>query len=117
MEEMQEYMRRNLIAKKSIAIECNPTSNKLIGYFDMYEQHPIVEFNDFILNPSSTKAQIIATINTDDLGVFDTSLSYEYALLFCAIRRKRHREGNYNDEQIYDYLKHIAGNGLGIIFK
>ena len=88
----------------------------MIGYFDAYDQHPIFLFNDYILHPESTRQQIIVSINTDDLGVFDTSLSYEYALLFCAIRRKRHVEGNYNDEQIYDYLKFIMENGFKIIF-
>ncbi len=116
MKEMQEYMRCNIIAKKGIAIECNPTSNRLIGYFTNYDQHPILEFCDYKLDPDSTHSQIMVSVNTDDLGVFDTSLSYEYALLLSAIRRQRHKSQNYNDEQIYEYLEHIRQNGFKIRF-
>lgn len=116
MKSIQEYMRCHRISENGIAIECNPTSNKLIGYFGAYDQHPILKFNDYLLNSSSIRQQIIVSINTDDLGVFDTSLCYEYALLFSAIRKKRHKEGNYNDEQIYAYLQYIIENGFKIVF-
>lgn len=42
-EALQEGM-RNEIAKKRISIECNPSSNVLIGPFELYEQHPIFTF-------------------------------------------------------------------------
>ena len=109
-------MRTHIIAKKGICIECNPSSNKLIGYFQRYDQHPIVLFNDYMLNPQSNKAQIMVSINTDDLGVFDTSLSNEYAMVLESLRRKRHSEGKYNDEQIYSYLEYIRENGLKMKF-
>lgn len=116
MADIQEYMRTHIIAKKGICIECNPSSNKLIGYFQRYDQHPIVLFNDYMLNPQSNKAQIMVSINTDDLGVFDTSLSNEYAMVLESLRRKRHSEGKYNDEQIYSYLEYIRENGLKMKF-
>ena len=113
---LQEYMCQKRIADNRIAIECNPTSNKLIGYFNSYDEHPVLKFNDNILNPASVHPQILVSINTDDLGVFDTSLSYEYALLFCAIQRKRHSQDNFNDQQIYDYLAYLISNGFLMSF-
>lgn len=115
MAEFQKYMQRR-IAHLGISIECNPSSNYLIGYFNMYEQHPILKFNSHRLNGTSEEAQISVSINTDDLGVFDTSLSFEYALLFSAIRKKRHLSGCYNDEAIYDYLDAIRKYGLEMHF-
>lgn len=116
MGKLQEYMCHNRIADNRIAIECNPTSNKLIGYFNAYDEHPILKFNDNILNPVSVHPQILVSVNTDDLGVFDTSLSYEYALIFRAIQRKRHSQGDFNDQKIYDYLAHIISNGFVMRF-
>ena len=115
IKEIQTYLRK-IIADKGISIECNPSSNYLIGYFNRYNHHPIFEFNDYILRDGTEKPQIKVTINTDDLGVFDTSLSNEYALIYCAIRRKRHILGLNNDEKIYDYLNRIRLNGLEISF-
>lgn len=106
----------HIIAEKGIAIECNPTSNIRIGPFLQYENHPITKFNDYHLNSTSKTPQLLVSINTDDLGVFNTSLCHEYALLLEALRRRRHREGNYNDEELYDYLDYIRQNGLNMSF-
>lgn len=104
------------IAEKGIAIECNPTSNIRIGPFMQYENHPITKFNDYHLNLTSKTPQIMVSVNTDDLGVFNTSLSHEYALLLESLRRQRHRNGNYNDEELYDYLDYIRENGIRMSF-
>lgn len=106
----------HMIAEKGIAIECNPTSNIRIGPFMQYENHPITRFNDYHLNLVSKTPQIMVSINTDDLGVFNTSLSHEYALLLESLRRQRHRDGNYNDEELYDYLDYIRENGIRMSF-
>lgn len=114
-EQFQEKMRQ-MIADKNIFIECNPTSNVLISTFKTYDKHPILKFTDYHLKENSTLPQITASVNTDDLGVFDTSIENEYALLYCAIKRERHRQGNYNDEAIYDYLNHLRKNGIRMTF-
>lgn len=105
------------IAQRGISIECNLTSNYLISTFRKYDKHPILRFSNYGLEANSTSSQLRVTINTDDLGVFDTSLENEYALLFEAICRKRHEEGNYNDEVVYDYLEYIRQNGMLVSFK
>lgn len=112
----QEAMRRE-VAMRGIAIECNPTSNVLIGTFGSYDRHPILNFSRCRLDGLSGNTQIQVSINTDDLGVFDTSLENEYALLLCAISRARHREGNYNDDAVYEYLDYVRENGIRMSFR
>ena len=36
--------------RRGIVVECNPTSNVLIGTFETYEKHPIFRFYDSRLN-------------------------------------------------------------------
>ncbi len=108
---------RQIVAEKGIAIECNPTSNVLIGTFGFYDRHPILAFNDYHLNEESTQPHIQVSVNTDDLGVFDTSLENEYALLLCAICRMRHKEGNYNDDAVYEYLDYLRESGIRMSFR
>lgn len=105
------------VHKRGMAIECNPTSNVLIGTFKYYDKHPIMTFNDHHLGDKPENPHIQVSINTDDIGVFDTSLENEYALVFEAIRRSRHAEGNYNDDDIYEYLEYIRENGWRMAFK
>lgn len=105
------------VHKRGLAIECNPTSNVLIGTFKYYNQHPILAFNDHILADKEDNPHIQVSINTDDIGVFDTSLENEYALVFEAIRRERYAIGNYNDDDIYIYLDYLRENGLRMAFR
>ena len=107
-----------IIAERGIAIECNPSSNCLIGTFRRYDKHPIVEFNNTFLEHRQDKllecAQISVSINTDDQGVFDTSLTNEYALLALALEKKRDENGNrlYSASNVYQYLDYIRKMGI-----
>lgn len=107
------------IAERGIAIECNPSSNLLISIFDRYMDHPIFRFVPFHKNVDSDfDVSINASINTDDQGIFDTSLRNEYCLLACAMSLERDETGAliYNDEDIYLYLDKLRKNGLSQIF-
>lgn len=106
--EVQEKMRKE-IAYKKIAIETNPTSNMRITDLDRYSKHPVIKFFDRGLKPNSGPYQINASINTDDQGVFATSLEKEYALIACALEKKRDKDGNpeYSPKDIYDWLDKI----------
>ena len=108
--QMQRVMRCK-ISEKGIVLECNPTSNFLIGAFRDYTKHPIFLFNSHHLKRGSDEPQIFVTINTDDIGVFDTTLRNEYALVLAALVKKRHIEGDFDEETIYDYLEMIRENG------
>jgi len=110
---IQAYMRR-CIAKLNIGIECNPSSNVMIGGFKRYDRHPILTFNSFGLGEEQENPQMFVSINTDDQGVFDTSLENEYALLACALQSDKDENGNhkYNTMQIYNYLDSIRKMGI-----
>ncbi len=90
------------LQEKGIGIECNPSSNVLISNFDHYEKHPLFRFHphDFS-NPQS----VAVSINTDDLGVFGTSLENEYALLAHALIPSS------GEERMYEYLNHLRELG------
>ena len=110
---IQERMRFE-IAQKGIGIECNPSSNYLIGTLKRYDQHPIINFNNHELGDNSDNARMFVSINTDDLGVFDTTLENEYALIACALKKVEDGEGNkkYNPNDIYEYLDYVRRMGL-----
>lgn len=116
MTDMQNALMKE-ISKQGIAIECNPTSNKLIGPFDHYEEHPIFRFNNAGLNMDKIPSDLMVTINTDDLGVFDTSLENEYAVMFQALVNLSDSCDNLTKEEIYQYLERIREMGFIIAFK
>ena len=99
-----------MLAKKQICIECCPTSNVKIGRLEQYSKHPVFRFlpiyNSGQLHPS-------VTINTDDLGIFTTSLENEYALLVLALLKEKDKNGNlkYESRQLRQWLNIIIQNG------
>lgn len=101
------------IAKRGIAIETNPSSNYLIGTFRQYEKHPIIRFYNkgLIHEPEKLREcpQLSVSINTDDQGVFSTSLENEYALMARALEAVKDEYGNYvyNKSDIYEWLDRI----------
>lgn len=117
LEQLQNEMQRRL---KSwvIGIECNPSSNVLIGSFDKYRDHPLFRFNRTGIQvphwSHEVSADLRISINTDDQGVFDTSLENEYACVAQAMEREVNENGDpvYNTDEINAYLNHlrIIGN-------
>lgn len=104
------------LVKHRIAIECNPSSNVLIGPFDRYELHPIFRF--YPVAPKAGEEHQFVSVNTDDQGVFDTSLENEYALLLGALRSMKNEDGAslYNDDEMYGYLERLRKNGFSQAF-
>lgn len=91
-----------------IAIECNPTSNFKIGEIDRYDHHPITKFNTIDRHGQYSRYDISVSINTDDKGVFSTSIEREYALIAHALIRKfRYESGVIKDCDVYDWLDKI----------
>lgn len=116
VQQLQKAMQHE-IAKKGLVIECNPTSNLRISPIQEYKEHPILVFNNTFLEQDTQNPHLCVTINTDDIGVFDTSLENEYALMYEAICGKRHLEGNMDDYAVEQYLDYIRNNGLVMAFK
>lgn len=105
------------IAARGIGIETNPSSNYMIGAFKRYSKHPIVNFYNqgLVVDQKLLEEcpQIWCSINTDDQGVFGTSLENEYALMACALEREKGQDGKpiYNKNTIYQWLDNIRING------
>lgn len=114
--DIQEKMMQD-ISRKRIGIECNPSSNVLIGPFRTYARHPLFRFYP----PQAGCGQTLqyVSVNTDDQGVFDTSLKMEFALLASAMHSmKNDTDGNfrYSDDLIYAYLETLRQNGISQTF-
>lgn len=116
----QEHMMCQLMSR-DLCIECNPSSNYLIGTFREYHLHPIFRFNSFGLSiPEHTndRIQLRVSINTDDQGIFDTSLENEYALLYSCLCARQDASGQqlFSHDAAYGYLDHIRVLGNGMVF-
>jgi hypothetical protein len=114
--EMQKY-----IAACGIGIECNPSSNYLIGTFKDYKKHPLFRFNNdgLCTQHSNDCAMLHTSINTDDQGIFDTDLENEYALIACALSRIVDDDGEkaYSPNTIYKYIDNVRKTGLEQSYK
>lgn len=84
-----KFVQKKMLTKVEnlkIAIECNLTSNIKIGDIDRYDEHPIRIFHSKGLDCMFGRS-MSCSINTDDKGVFATSIEREYALLASALFR------------------------------
>lgn len=115
---LQRAMQQH-IACLGIGIECNPSSNYLIGTFKDYANHPIFVFNNDGLDCKIDSAQIMVSVNTDDQGIFDTDLENEYALLASALKCKTDEHGIrlHIPANIYRYIDNVRKMGLEQSFK
>lgn len=101
------------VASRGLAIETNPSSNYHIGTFRSYEEHPIIHFfnKGLVHNEEQIRAcpQIPVSINTDDQGVFTTSLENEYALMASALEAVTDERDRklYHPSDIYEWLDRI----------
>ncbi len=111
---MQDRM-MDKIAKLNIAVECCPTSNVKIASLGRYEHHPIFRLlpvhSDGLMRP-------VATVNTDDLGIFSTSLDNEYALLALALLKQHDDSGRslYDNRQVMRWIESLLRNGNAFRF-
>lgn len=121
MSDLQEAM-MDLVENKGLIIECNPSSNVLIGTFKRYECHPMFRFNHGSLAWQGLDRhkvhQLKVCINTDDLGIFDTSLEFEYAMILRALENYRGEAGKmiFSETEICDYLCKIRDMGKAAVF-
>ena len=115
MRQIQDAMMREIEERKLI-IETNPSSNVLIGTFKDYSLHPIFRFNNrklYGMGDSQRRkvVQLSVCVNTDDLGVFDTNLEFEYALLYEALQKRREYAGFDSTLSEKEYSNSITGSG------
>lgn len=116
IEKMQEVMIRNL-SEAGISIETNPSSNLSIGPFEKYEDLPIFKLAPIEHDVHS--AMVNVSVNTDDRGVFATSLYNEFSLLAAALFKQKDAQGNrlWSNDAIYRYIDKLRENGNHQRFK
>lgn len=107
--QIQNYMMKQL-CQASIAIECCPSSNLKIGLSNRYENQPIFRFFPI----ESPQKRIPVTINTDDLGIFQTSVDNECSLLTLAALKVKDKEGKciFFKPEVIQWLEKIVENGF-----
>ena len=105
------------IAERGIGIETNPSSNYLIGTFKKYESHPIFQlYNRGLVDDEEQLKecpQMFVSVNTDDMGVFSTSLENEYGLLARALEGVTDKNGApcYKKANIYEWIDAVRQMG------
>lgn len=103
IEQVQQELLQK-IERKHIAIECNPSSNLAIGNFLRYDEHPILKFYNHGLTTSYPRHTISVSINTDDAGIFSTSLEREYSLMALDMEK---RDDENTPRDVMEWLEHI----------
>lgn len=112
VKDIQDAM-MNILSVKQISIEVNPSSNQVIGTYNRYSNHPIVRFFNLGLTYNERELkkcpQLSVSINTDDQGVFSTSIENEYALMATSLAKEmdENNESKYVDRMVYDWLERI----------
>lgn len=99
---------QNLIAEKGIGIECCPTSNLKIGFIDRYDEHPLLtKFHP--VRKKDGWPLLRTSINTDDRGVFYTSIYEEYSLIALALKKQKPEAGQskYEYKDIENYIEEL----------
>jgi adenosine deaminase len=107
-----QIIMKNLVLSKGVAIESNPSSNFLISKLDNIAELPI--FNIFPIDESENDfLRLNVSVNTDDQGVFFTSLVKEYTLLAGTLQNEVDSNGHrkYSDDRILNWIKHLIDNG------
>ena len=107
---LQNRLRRQL-ARQPICIEANPSSNLLIGGYQHYSQLPYRILVD---------SKLALSLNTDDPGLFITSLSGEFSAMYAALAEDKtmsHREILcWLNERIFDARQSsFLGNHVPVI--
>lgn len=87
------------IARRPITIEANPTSNLTVGGFGDYDRLPY---------QALVKAKLPVSLNTDDPGLFSTTLAHEYAHLYRALTA----DGTLTHREVMDWLRGRLRDGI-----
>ncbi len=117
VEQVQKKMQW-LVASKGIGIETNPSSNLQISTIESYQEHPISRLYNMGLttDPQELRScpQMNVSINTDDQGVFHTSLGNEFALMGSAMEHIEQEDGSYKyqGQMVYEWLDRIREMGM-----
>lgn len=100
---------QNLVRDKQLVVEVNPTSNRFIGPMESMADHPIFQLT--LDKQQQMEKQIRVTINTDDPGVFATSLPHEYYLMGESLLAR-----GVPEPEVVEWLEWLRKNGTDYSF-
>ncbi len=107
----QRVFRR--VERAEVILEVCPTSNLLIGRFPSYDRLPYTNLNRLHLDPAAdNEPQILFSINSDDPGMFQTTVANEYRALGQAMIATR----KYQRRQVVRWLDEARRVGLASTF-
>jgi hypothetical protein len=107
----QRVFRR--VERAEVILEVCPTSNLLIGRFPSYDRLPYTNLNRLHLDPAAdNEPQILFSINSDDPGMFQTTVANEYRALGQAMIATR----KYQRRQVVQWLDEARRIGLASTF-
>ncbi|HEY2294193.1 MAG TPA: hypothetical protein VGM86_26125 [Thermoanaerobaculia bacterium] len=107
----QRVFRR--VERAEVILEVCPTSNLLIGRFPSYDRLPYTNLNRLHLDPAAdNEPQILFSINSDDPGMFQTTVANEYRALGQAMIATR----KYQRRQVVRWLDEARRIGLASTF-
>lgn len=109
---------RSRIAERGIAVESCPSSNFLISNLDEFKEIPTFQLFPIHEDTAEGLIRLNVCVNTDDQGVFYTSLMKEYTML-AAIMREEKENGvrKYSDDAILSWIKHLIDNSKQLCFR
>lgn len=105
--EAQQYI-IDKIAKRGIIVESNPLSNITIGEIESIKEHPIFKLNDSF---NGDHNHVMVSINTDDPGVFGTTLKNQYGFVLQALL-----DSGVSMEKSLKWIDTARENGLNSTF-
>lgn len=102
--EIQAKVRKK-VEREQLVVEVNPSSNRVVGPIGGYHEHHV--FRLTLDDEGQLLRQIRVTVNTDDPGVFNTSLAHEYYLLAEIMMNRYGR----SEPQTVEWLEWLRRNG------
>lgn len=104
LKSLQEALLKK-VQNEGIIIETNPTSNIAISAVDKMKNHTIFNLNNTYMDNPTRKA--IATINSDDPVVFNTTVLNEFAYIYYSLL-----EQGYSREVVLEWIDKIREYGM-----
>lgn len=109
---------RSYLVNKGIAIETCPSSNFLISNLDEFKEIPTFQLFPIEEDTINGLIRMNVCVNTDDQGVFYTSLTKEYTMLAATMREKMENGTRiYSDDEILTWIKHLIDNSKQLCFR
>ena len=99
-----QAMMQDLVRRRELIVEANPSSNRIIGPMNSIAEHPI--FRLTLDEEDQLRREVRVTVNTDNPGIFATSLAHELYMLAEVLL-----ERNVPEAQVSKWIRWLRKNG------